>query len=239
MSQKSPILCRWSQTVGAFAQSFLRCRKRTLSHLRAVAVVVPWGHHGLTASRAPWSILALAALVLAHDGCKHSQADSEQSHRSASQDSDKADLRTGTIELPGQDAIRRSSSTGDRPLVTAVQGDVLEVCSPIVLSPYFPSQQGCAPDGSLLPALGRCLGLSLMQHGVVLVLQAPLANSSMAAVLGLDGVDCVDVPFSAQSNLGNITLRVRTLKILCSPNSGLSAREIKTEVMRNDILSGN
>lgn len=130
----------WSQTVGALAESFLRRRERTLSHLRAVAVVVPWGHHGLTASRAPWSILTLAVLVLAHDGCKHSQADSEQSHRSASQDSDKVDLRTGTIELPGQDAIRGSSSTGDLPLVTAVQGDVLEVCSPIVLSPYFPSQ---------------------------------------------------------------------------------------------------
>lgn len=212
MSQKSPILCCWSQTVGALAQSFLRRRKRTLlSHLRAVAVVVPWGHHGLTASRAPWSILTLAALVLAHDGCKHSQADSEQSHRSASQDSDKADLRTGTIELPGQDAIRGSSSTGDLPLVTAVQGDVLEVCSPIVLSPYFPSQQGRAPDGSLLPARGRCLGLSLMQDRVVLVLQAPLANSSMAVVLGLDGVDCVYVPFSAQSNLENTTLCVRKL----------------------------
>lgn len=169
--------------------------------------MVPWGHHGLTASRAPWSILTLAALVLANDGCKHSQADSEQSHRSASQDSDKVDLRTGTIELPGQDAIRGSSSTGDLPLVTAVQGDVLEVCSPIVLSPYFPSQWGRAPDGSLLPALGRCLG----QHSVVLVLQAPLADSSMAVVLGLDGVDCVYVPFSAQSNLENTTLHVRKL----------------------------
>lgn len=70
---------------------------------------------------------------------------------------------------------------GDLPLGTAVQGDMLDICPPTVLSTDFPRQGGRAPDRSLLPALGRCLGLSLLYHRVEL--QAPLANTSMGAVL--------------------------------------------------------
>lgn len=206
--RKSPVLCCWSQTVGVLPRSFLRRMKRRLSHLWAVTVV---GDHGLAASRALGSLLTLDILLPAQDGCSHSQADSEQSHSDASQDSDEADFRAGTIELPGQDAIRRDSAVGDLPPVTAVQGDMLEICSPIVLSTYFPCQWGRAPDCSLLPALGSCQGLPLMHHRVVLVLQAPLANPSMGVVLWLDGVDGVYVPFSAQSNLENTTLGVRKL----------------------------
>lgn len=122
------------------------------------------GHHGLSASRALWSILALSAPVPAHDGRSHSQADCEQAHREASQDSDKAHFRAGTIELPGQDAVRRNSSVGDLPLATAVQGDMLDVCSPVVLSTDLPCEGGRAPDCSLLPALGGCLRWSGMHH---------------------------------------------------------------------------
>lgn len=219
MSQEVSILCCWSQTVRVLAQSFLGHMTRW-SHLRAVTVVVLWGHHGLTASRALWSILALDAFVLAQDHYNHSQADSEQSHCDTSQDSDKVDFRAGTVELPGQDAIRRNSSVGKLPLVTPVQGDMLQICSPIVLSTYFPCQWGCAPDCSLLPALGSYLGLSLMHHRVVLVLQTPLANTSVAVVLWLDCVDCVYVPFSAQSNLENTTLCVRKLNSMQAQYQG-------------------
>lgn len=117
-----------------FLPCLLRHGKRRSSHLRAVIVVALRGHHGLSASRALRSILALDTPVPAQDRCCHSQADSEQAHRDAPQNSDKAHFRGGTIELPGQDAVRRNSSVGDLPLATAVQGDVLDICSPVVLS---------------------------------------------------------------------------------------------------------
>lgn len=123
-----------------FLPRLLRHTKRRSSHLRAVTGVALRGHHGLSASRALWSILALDTPVPAHDRHSHSQADSEQAHREASQHSDEAHFRAGTIELPGQDAVRRNSSVGDLPLAMAVQGDVLDICSPVVLSTNFPCQ---------------------------------------------------------------------------------------------------
>lgn len=123
-----------------FLPRLLRHVKRRSSHLRAVVVVALRRHHGLSASRALWSILALDTPVPAHDRCRHSQADGEQAHRDAPQDSDKAHFRAGTVELPGQDAVRRNSSVGDLPLAAAVQGDVLDICSPVVLSTDFPCE---------------------------------------------------------------------------------------------------
>jgi hypothetical protein len=100
---------------------------------------------------------------------------------------------------------------GGLPLFAAVQDNVLDVCSSVVFSTNFPCQQGCAPDLPLLSVLDSCLGLPVMHQGVVLVLHAPFADTSKGAVFRSYCIDCVYVPFSAQSNLENTTLFVRKL----------------------------
>ena len=146
-------------------------------------MVAPRGHHGLGAAGALGGVLPPGALLaLVHHHSDGSEADSEESHRDASHHHDQADLRGGTVELPGEDAVRRNPPLGDLLPAAAVQGDVLDVCSAVVFSPDFPHQRGCAPDFPLLPALGSCLGLPFTHQRVVLVLHASFAKASIGVV---------------------------------------------------------
>lgn len=206
MSQKSPILCRrqkhWVSIVFSWALEEKAAFPLQPSNLRAVAVVAHRGHHGLTAARVLGRILPPGTLLaLVHHHRDGSEDDRQESHRDAPHHCEQADLRAGTVELPGEDAVRGNPPVKDLLPAAAVQGDVLDVCSPVVLSPDFPRQRRAASDLPLLPALGSCLGLPLTHQRVVPVLHAAFANASVGVVFRSYCVDGMYVPFSTQSNL--------------------------------------
>lgn len=185
------------------------------------------GHHGLTAAGVLGCVLPPGTLLaLVHPHRDGSEDDGQESHHDAPHHRKQADLRAGTVELPGEDAVRGNPPMKDLLPAAAVQGDVLDVRSPVVLSPDFPRQRRAASDLPLLPALGSCLGLPLTHQRVVPVLHAAFANASVGTVFRSYRVDGVYIPFSTQSNLETQFYSLDNLILGQSKNSQLSAREI-------------
>lgn len=199
MSHKSPGL--WVSIVFFWALEAKAGFRVRPSNLRAVAEGAHRGHHGLTTAWVLGRVLPPGTILAVQYHRDGSEGDGQESHRDAPHHREQADLRAGAVELPGQDAVRGDPPVKDLLPAAAVQGDVLDVCSPVVLSPDFPGQRRVASDLPLLPALGSCLGLPLTHQRVVPVLHAAFANASIGVVFRSDCVDGVYVPFSTQSDL--------------------------------------